>query len=179
MEDAEVVATQIERSLRAAVDVSVRCHLDLPVVIDVPPLLDDGTPFPTRYWLSCPLAVKRIAQIESDGGVREAEQWLAEAPERAGRMQAAHDRYARGRDALVPVDHPGPRPGGGVAGIPAGSPGVKCLHAHYADSATGNDNPVGEKVASKIEPLDCSVPCVIDGGEGGVVANPNWFAPPK
>jgi hypothetical protein len=39
-----------------------RCHLGLPVVIQVPPRLDDGTPFPTLYWLTCPLATTLIAQ---------------------------------------------------------------------------------------------------------------------
>ena len=34
--------------------------MGLPVVVAVPPLLDDGTPFPTRYWLTCPLARIRV-----------------------------------------------------------------------------------------------------------------------
>src|SRR3989304_3019321 len=65
----QVVEIQIGRTLRSNADVVVRCHLGVPVVIRVPPVLDDGTPFPTLYWLSCPLAVRRIGRIESAGGV--------------------------------------------------------------------------------------------------------------
>ena len=60
MDDRQVVAVQLERPLRAAIDVRARCPLQLPVVVAVPPLLDDGTPFPTRYWLTCPLARLRV-----------------------------------------------------------------------------------------------------------------------
>ena len=70
MDDREVVAAQIGRPLRAAANVVSRCHLGLPVVVQVPPLLDDGTPFPTLYWLSCPLAAKRVGRVESVGGVK-------------------------------------------------------------------------------------------------------------
>lgn len=177
MEDAEVVATQLGRPLRAPVTTEHRCHLDLPVVVAVPPLLNDGTPFPTRYWLSCPLAVKRIAALESAGGVRKAEAMIAADPEQTERMNAAHLRYREARDALIPADHGGPSPTGGVGGIPVESSGVKCLHAHYADIAAGNDNPVGEMVRDRVEPLDCVVPCVIADGAGNPVANPDWFAP--
>ena len=69
MDDDAVVAAQIGRPLRSAAVTARRCHLGLPVVITVPPLLDDGTPFPTRYWLCCPLAQRRVGRLESSGGV--------------------------------------------------------------------------------------------------------------
>ena len=81
MDDRGVVEAQIGRPPRSLIDVAQRCHLDLPVVITVPPLLDDGTPFPTLYWLTCPLASKRIGRIEAAGGVRTAEQMLADDPD--------------------------------------------------------------------------------------------------
>ncbi len=37
------------------------------------PLLDDGTPMPTRYWLVDPDLSLRVARLESAGGVRAAE----------------------------------------------------------------------------------------------------------
>ena len=86
-------------------------------------------------------------------------------------LAAAHARYAAERDALVPEDAL-LRPSGGVAG----SSSVKCLHAHYADHAAGNQNPVGEMTASDIEPLDCPIPCVVEG-PGGAVRNPEWVEP--
>jgi hypothetical protein len=173
MNEHEVVAVQLERPLRAPVDVMVRCPLNLPVVVAVPPLLDDGTPFPTRYWLTCPLATMRVGRIESAGGVKAMERWVDSDSEVESRFLAAGVRYAAERDRLLPDDavH---RPTGGVGGSRRG---VKCLHAHYADHAVGNDNPVGEMVAPWVEPLDCAVGCVDAAGSGAVVRNPAWREP--
>ena len=173
MKDQEVVRAQLNRSLQAPVDVVVRCHLDLPVVTVVPPLLDDGTPFPTRYWLTCPLAVKRIARLESAGGVRRLESYIAKRPDLGKRLAEADLRYAEERDSLVP---PGttPAPAGGVGGNQGA--GLKCLHSHYADYAAGNDNPAGELTAPYVEPLDCDQPCVARAA-GLVTSNPDWREP--
>lgn len=173
MDDRSVVEVQIGRPPRSAVFVAARCHLGLPVATEVPPLLDDGTPFPTRYWLSCPLAVTRVARLESAGGVSAADRQIVSDPDLALRYETAMERYRRERDALLPADHEGPVPRGGVGGS---SGGVKCLHAHYADTASGNDNPIGASVASQIEPLDCTVPCVAEV-DGTTVRNPEWSEP--
>ena len=171
MDDGRVVAAQIDRPLRSSADVATRCPLGLPVVTRVPPVLDDGTPFPTRYWLSCPLAVRRIGRIESVGGVAALQRYAAANPEFDERLAAAHRRYAAERDSAVPdgAAHP---PTGGVGGTEIGA-GIKCLHAHYGDHAAGNDNPVGQAVAPFVEPLDCTVACVIAEGDS-VVRNPAW-----
>lgn len=89
-------------------------------------------------------------------------------PAFAAALEDAHDRYRQDRDLLLPADvvH---RPTGGVAGAVRG---VKCLHAHYADHAAGNNNPVGALVAPLIEPLDCTIPCVAEGAR-----NPDWREP--
>ena len=168
MDDATVVAAQLERPLRAEADVVARCHLGLPVITRVAPLLEDGTPFPTRYWLTCPLAGIRIGRLEGARGVRAMDRRAEQVPEFGRRLDDAHGRYAAERDAVVPPDT-SPRPSGGVGGARAG---VKCLHAHYADHAVGNDNPVGELVAPWVEPLDCAAPCVVDGAR-----NPRWREP--
>jgi len=167
--DAETVAVQIGRPLRAAVEVVARCHLGVPVVVAVPPLLDDGTPFPTRYWLTCPLATRRIGRLEGAGGVKRMETKAEMDADFGEALEAAHRRYAAERDALLPADAT-PRPSGGVGGA---ARGVKCLHAHYADFAAGNANPVGELVDAWIGPLDCAEPCVLDGAP-----NPSWTPRP-
>jgi hypothetical protein len=171
--DSAVVSAQIGRPVRGQADVIARCHLGLPVVTRVPPILDDGTPFPTLYWLSCPLAVRRLARLESEGGISTAEERLASEPEAAARMEAAHRRYEAERDRRVPGGAD-PKPRGGIGGMRG--PGVKCLHAHYADRAAGNDNPVGEWSQAAIEPLDCTVACVVEVG-GDVHLNPDWREP--
>jgi len=180
--DSEVLALQIGRPLRATSTVLRRCHLGLPVVAEVPPILDTGEPFPTRYWLSCPLAHRRIARIEGEGGVRAAQAKIAADPELSNEIEAVHARYARERDALLRASTAlsgerttgaGHRPSGGVGGS---SGGVKCLHAHYADFAAGNHNPIGRDVHDMIGELRCDVPCVgiIDGE---LRRNPDWREP--
>jgi len=173
MSDRTVVTLQIGRKPRSPIDVTVRCHLDLPVVIDVPPILDDGTPFPTTHWLTCPLAVLRVSRLESCGGVVDADGRIAAEPAVAEAFATAMRRYESDRDKLIPTEWDGPRPTGGVAGSRGG---VKCLHAQYADTAVGNENPIGAEVATRIEPLNCTVPCIVDT-EDGVVLNPAWSEP--
>ncbi len=170
--DDAIVAVQIGRPVRASVEVVSRCHLDLPVVAQVPPILDDGTPFPTLFWLSCPLAAKRVGRLEGAGGVKTMERRAEADDEFGGALEDAHRRYASQRDRLVPEDAD-PRPSGGVAGT---ARGVKCLHAHYADARAGNDNPVGEVVAPWVEPLDCAVPCVLVEDDEAR-DNPAWREP--
>ena len=168
-DDRQVVEVQIGRPLRAGSEVVARCHLALPVVVKVPPHLDDGTPFPTLYWLTCPLATTRIGRLEGAGGVKRMEAKASSDPEFGAALERAHSDYAAERDAYV-SDIAGPRPSGGVGGT---ARGVKCLHAHYAHHAAGGENPVGELVESWIGPLDCEVPCVVEGE-----MNPDWVNKP-
>ena len=167
--DRTVIETQIGRPLRADSVVVSRCHLGLPVVVRVPPLLADGTPFPTLYWLTCPLATTRIGRLEAAGGVKRMEGKAAADESFARRLEEAHREYAEERRGLLPAGE-GPVASGGVGGASAG---VKCLHAHYAHTRAGGDNPVGELVAGWVEPLDCTEPCVL-GGE----MNPDWINRP-
>jgi hypothetical protein len=172
MDDDAVVAAQIGRPLRSAAVAARRCSLGVPVVIVVPPLLDDGTPFPTRYWLCCPLAQRRVGRLESAGGVAAMERRAAAGSEFGARLEAAHARYAAVRESAL-EGSPEVRPSGGVGGARAG---VKCLHAHYADHTAGNDNPVGAAVALWVEPLDCAEPCVVEVS-GRAVTNSRWREP--
>lgn len=136
--DVQDLTQLLGRAPRAAFDVVVRGANREPIVIRNAPLLDDGTPMPTRFWLVDPELSKRVARLESTGGVRDAE--TAVDPEE---LRAAHDRYADERDAALPIGHRGPRPHGGVGGTRRG---VKCLHAHYAHFLAGGDDPVGRWV---------------------------------
>jgi hypothetical protein len=142
--DPDVVALTVllGRAPRGAFEVAVRDDAGAPVVIRNSPLLDDGTPMPTRYWLVDRDLVTRVARLESGGGVRAAEA----AVDRAA-LVAAHARYASERDADLPEHYDGPRPHGGVAGT---ARGVKCLHAHYAWYLAGGDDPVGRWVAATL-----------------------------
>lgn len=114
-----------------------------PAVIANDPLLRDGEPMPTRYWLVDPEIRVLVGRLESQGGVRRAE---AEVGVEA--LRKAHACYADERDALVPSGWAGPRPHGGVGGT---RNGVKCLHAHVAWWLVGGDDPVGRWVSEQVE----------------------------
>jgi hypothetical protein len=136
--DRAAVGELLGREPRGTFDVVVRDRLGRPIVIRNAPLLDDGTPMPTRYWLVGREEVAAVGRLEAAGGVRRAEAEVS-----ADGIAAAHARYAAERDVALPSDHAGPRPTGGVGGT---ARGVKCLHAHYAWYLAGGDDPVGRWV---------------------------------
>lgn len=134
------------RSPRGEFEIVTRTAEGSPEVIRNAPLLDDGTPMPTRYWLVDRDLVRRVSRVEADRGVR-----AAEAAVDPARLRTAHATYAAERDAALPPEHRGPRPHGGVGGTRTG---VKCLHAHYAYLLAGGDDPVGEWVANRLAEED-------------------------
>ncbi|MGA8726877.1 MAG: DUF501 domain-containing protein [Acidimicrobiales bacterium] len=140
--DVELVTSQLGREPAGTFAVVVRAEDGSPAVIANPPFLFDGTPMPTRYWLSDPTLREAVSRLESAGGVRAAEQAVD-----ADRLADAHLRYKAERDALIGSEHRGPRPSGGVGGT---KQGVKCLHAHLAWWLAGGDDPVGEWTAGQI-----------------------------
>jgi hypothetical protein len=143
-EDRSAVAALLGREPRGSFEIVVREPDGTPVVIRNEPLLDDGTPMPTRYWLVGAAHRDAVSRLEAAGGVREAER--AVDPDE---LAAAHARYAAERDAALPPGHTGPAPSAGVGGTRRG---VKCLHAHYAWFLAGGDDPVGRWVAERLRP---------------------------
>ena len=141
--DHDLLTELLGREPRAAFEIVVRSAAGAPVVIRNAPLLDDGTPMPTRYWLVDRELSVRVSRLEASGGVRAARLAVAD-----DALAAAHERYARERDAELPEPHEGPRPSGGVGGTRMG---VKCLHAHYAFHLAGGDDPVGRWVAEHLD----------------------------
>ncbi len=142
MDDLTAVTQLLGRTPQGAFEVVVRDASGLPVVITNAPLMDDGTPMPTRYWLIGHAEIRAVGRLESTGGVRQAEADIEPAE-----IERAHALYAAERDALIPEGYVGPRPYGGVAGT---RQGVKCLHAHYAWYLAGGPDPVGAWVARRL-----------------------------
>jgi hypothetical protein len=114
-----------------------------PMVIANDPLLRDGTPMPTRYWLVDPLIRAQVGRLEAEGAVNAVEASLSPQV-----VADAHERYARERDALIDPAWTGPRPTGGVGGTRMG---VKCVHAHVAWWLAGGDDPVGAWAADRLQ----------------------------
>lgn len=142
-EDRRAVAALLGREPGGAFRIVVR-HTDdgSPVVIRNHPLLEDGRPMPTRYWLLGEPERTMVSRIESRGGVHRVEDEIG-----LDVIAAAHERYRAERDAALPDGWDGPRPSAGVGGTRVG---VKCLHAHYGWWLAGGDDPVGRWVADRL-----------------------------
>jgi hypothetical protein len=149
--DDAIVARQLRRTPRGPWRVAVRCAHGYPAVLAVAPLLEDGTPFPTTFWLSCPQLCAQAAAAESAG---EAAVWSARACEDASLIvsMVAADAVYRAARAIESggVD---PCEGVGIAGQ-ADPLAVKCLHARMAAAAAGLPDPVGRDLLSR-----CSLAC--------------------
>lgn len=141
--DLALVTELLGRSPNGAFQVVVRHVADgSPVVIRNHPLLDDGRPMPTRYWLLGEPERTMVSRLESRGGVHRVEDEIG-----LDVIAEAHDRYRDERDAALPAGWDGPRPSAGVGGTRVG---VKCLHAHYGWHLAGGDDPVGRWVAEHL-----------------------------
>lgn len=148
-----IAARMIGRPLQAASAAAVRCAWGLPAVLRVDPRTRNGTPFPTLFWLACPLANSHVGRLEAEGHMRGLNERLAADDELRRAYQDAAERFVALRDQLGE-----PLPGGPTAG---GMPErVKCLHSLYAHELATGDNPIGAWVATQVEPLACPSPCV-------------------
>lgn len=140
-EDAAAVEAQLGRPPRAAVAVAHRCPCGLPDVVMTQPRLEDGTPFPTLYYLTCPSATSAIGTLEASGLMREMTARLAEDAELAAAYAAAHEDYLRRRSEIAEVPE--------IAGTSAGGMPrrVKCLHVlvGHALAAGPGVNPFGDE----------------------------------
>lgn len=140
-DDLDVLREQLGRPPRGVVDVAARCVCGRPTVVRTRPRLDDGTPFPTTFYLTCPPAVAAVSGLEARGVMREMTDRLAHDPDLAAAYAAAHADYLARRAELGSVPE--------IEGISAGGmpTRVKCLHVLVAHSlAVGPGvNPLGDE----------------------------------
>jgi hypothetical protein len=143
--DADIadVTRLIGRTPQGDFRVVVRTATGEPVVVMNAPLLDDGTPMPTLYWLVGSAEVYAVSQLEADGAVDQVEAIIG-----LDAIDDIHSSYAQRRDVLIPTTHTGHRPTAGVGGTRRG---VKCLHAHFAHWLAGGNDAVGEWVAKQLD----------------------------
>jgi hypothetical protein len=148
-----VLSAQLGRPARGRPAVVHRCGFGLPTVARVDPRLEDGTPFPTVFWLTCPLLRSQVGRLEADHAMVGLNQRLEDEPALAGDYADASDRYVAFRDQLG-----GPLPGTPSAG---GMPRyIKCLHVHAAHHLATGDNAIGAWTVEHATPLACPGPCV-------------------
>jgi len=140
MDDGALIAAQLGRAPRGAWRVRVRCGHGYPVVIATAPLLGDGTPFPTMFYLTCPHLVEMVSALESSGEIEAWRARLAGDASLTARLRAADAAYRAARAAEAGGADPIPEVG--IAGQ-RDPLGIKCLHAHVASALVGIDDPVG------------------------------------
>ena len=124
------------------------------MVIESHPLMEDGSPFPTTFWLTCPMLVKRASRLEASGVMSEMTATLGRDEGLRDRLATAIGRYRARRDRHLVIRESGGPPGGGPDR-------VKCLHAHVAHELADPPNPIGALTLAATEWPDCVVPCVI------------------
>jgi hypothetical protein len=155
--DESVVAAQLGRPPRAIHGVGHRCPCGNPDVVATEPRLEDGTPFPTTFYLTCPRAASMIGTLEASGMMREMTDRLAEDEALAAAYVRAHEAYLAAREDIGEVPE--------IAGVSAGGmpDRVKCLHVLAGQSlAQGRGvNPLGDEVLDALGEWWRSGPCVV------------------
>lgn len=159
--DEQAIEAQLGRPPRSIHAVGHRCPCGNPDVVTTEPRLDNGTPFPTTFYLTCPRAASRIGTLEASGLMKEMAARLESDPELAAAYRAAHEAYLAARGEIedeAGLDVPE------IAGISAGGmpDRVKCLHVLAGQSlAQGRGvNPLGDEVLDALGEWWKSGPCV-------------------
>jgi hypothetical protein len=142
-DDRAVVAKQLGREPRAFRRVVVRCPFGRPAVTEQAPFADDGRPFPTMFWLSCPAAVAEVSRLEAAGGV---ERWSTAAHEDPTLAESLARANADQRALRPELDT-------GVGGTRSDAGSLKCLHAHVAFALARPGYGLGERILAELEPL--------------------------
>jgi len=154
--DEAAVTAQLGRPPRSIHEIGHRCPCGAPDVVTTEPRLDDGTPFPTTFYLTCPRAASRIGTLEASGLMRRMQDRLGSDPELASGYAHAHEAYLTARAAIGSVPE--------IEGISAGGmpDRVKCLHVLAAQAlAQGRGvNPLGDEVLDLLGDWWASGPCV-------------------
>jgi hypothetical protein len=155
MEDRAVVARQLGRSPRAFHRVVVRCPFGLPAVTEQRPYGDDGGPFPTTYYVTCPHLVAAISRLEAAGGVERWSSAAREDPLLAGSLARATEEQRRLRRELA-GDERGSDEGAsldlGIGGSHAPER-LKCLHAHVAFALARPGYELGDRILAEVPSL--------------------------
>jgi len=161
-EDLAAIEIQLGRTPRDVHGISFRCPCGNPAVVETPPRLADGTPFPTFYYATCPRLTGAISTLESSGMMTQMNERLQNDPQLAGEYLAAHVDYEAARTALAKqenLDVPE------IAGVTAGGmpDRVKCLHSLVAHSLAAGVgvNPLGDEALSALQPWWLNKPCSV------------------
>ncbi|GAA1635532.1 DUF501 domain-containing protein [Brevibacterium sanguinis] len=145
--DFATLKEQLGRIPRGVVGIAARSTTGEPLVVATAPRLEDGTPFPTTFYLTHPAYVAESSRLEAAGIMAE---WTAE----LGADDELAAAYARAHDSYLAVRSEIGRAAGiaeveEIADFSAGGmpTRVKCLHAlvGHALAAGPGANPIGDR----------------------------------
>jgi hypothetical protein len=154
--DEAAIAAQLGRPPRSIHGIAHRCPCGNPDVVATEPRLEDGTPFPTTFYLTCPRAASMIGTLEASGLMRTMTERLEAEEELAAGYRRAHESYLAYREAIGHVPE--------IAGVSAGGmpTRVKCLHVLAGQSLAQGPgaNPLGDEVLEALGDFWAAGPCV-------------------
>lgn len=148
--DFAVLEDQLGRIPRGVVGIAARSTAGEPLVVATAPRLEDGTPFPTTFYLTHPAYVAECSRLEASGIMAEWTAEIGDDEDLAAAYAAAHRAYLDVRSEI-----------GSAAGLAevgeikdysaGGMPNrVKCLHALVGHSLSAGlgVNPIGDRALS-------------------------------
>ncbi|HEV7956721.1 MAG TPA: DUF501 domain-containing protein [Marisediminicola sp.] len=166
--DIATVSRQLGRPARNVVGIAARCVCGAPTVVSTKPRLDDGTPFPTLYYLSHPAATAALSTLEANWVMPELARLLDDDPDIAAAYENAHAAYLADRESIEVVPE--------IAGISAGGmpARVKCLHAlaGHALAAGPGVNPIGDLALERAAWSPDVCECAVEPATGGSAGKP-------
>ena len=123
-EDLDIIHEQLGRPARGVMAIAYRTPDDVPAVVKTAPKLEDGTPFPTLYYLTEPRLTAEASRLEVAHVMKWMEARLAEDEELAQDYRRAHEYFLAKRNEIEDL---------GTDFSAGGMPDrVKCLHVLLA-----------------------------------------------
>lgn len=151
--DLQKLQSQLGRIPRGVAGISARCVCGNPMVVATVARLDDGTPFPTCFYLSYPKLVKAASTLEARQVMEQWQRELQVNETQLAHYGKAHRAYIAAREEISRVAGIGEVPE--IENISAGGmPNrVKCLHALIGHSLSVGPgvNPIGDRALRQIK----------------------------
>ena len=161
--DAAIVQAQLGLSAEKMSNytaTSYRCGYGFPAVVECFPL-QNGKPFPTSHYLTCPHLRYEISRLEESGEIKRLAPLFDSEAMRLSHGAVRRLRWTRLRNLGMEKDLPESYTEAlskGIGGIRDTYHG-KCLHLHTAVYLTGISNPAGQAVIDRLKAdgltLDC------------------------
>ncbi|MDR0789095.1 MAG: DUF501 domain-containing protein [Bifidobacteriaceae bacterium] len=145
--DIFVIRKMLGRPPRGLLKIAGRCKCGNPIIAIVTHTLDDGTPFPTTFYLVLPALVKAVSTLEAEHYMEEMNDHILDYD-----LETAHKNYIESRIQICKnTDNPH------LENISAGGmpTHIKCLHSLIGQTvACGKGaNLAGDEVMSKLNEL--------------------------